>query len=156
MKQVMLITVVGLGLISSVRLVGQSNPASGTWKLNLAKSKYTSAVPAPKSLTRIVEARGDGLKITYEAVNADESRTTYGYTANFDGKEYPISGMNAADTIVLRRINADAYEGTLKKAGEVVMTVTSTVSRDGTVTVLTYQTGAKNRPTPDRSVFDKQ
>jgi hypothetical protein len=156
MKRVMLVAVVGLGLISSGQILAQSNPAVGTWKLNLTKSKYTAAVPVPKSLTRIVEARGDGVNVTYEAVNADGSSTTYGYTANFDGMEYPIYGMNGADTIVLQRINTDTYEGTLKRAGEVVMTVTSTVSRDGTVTVLTYGTGVKNQPTTDRSVFDKQ
>ena len=46
----------------------QSNPLVGTWKINLAKSKYTPG-PLPKSLTRTTEAVGQSFKTTFEGIN---------------------------------------------------------------------------------------
>src|SRR5205807_3200198 len=67
-----------------------SDPRVGTWKLNVAKSKYNPG-PAPQSQTLKVEVSGKGEKITSEVVSADGKRTTSTYTANFDGKDYPLS-----------------------------------------------------------------
>ena len=44
-------TVVALSLVTSGLLLAQSNPYIGTWKLNVAKSKYVGG-QAPKSQTR--------------------------------------------------------------------------------------------------------
>jgi hypothetical protein len=90
--------VVGAGVVS---LSAQgSDPRIGTWKLNVAKSKYSPG-PAPQSLTVKVEPSGQGgEKVTAEFVNADGTRTTVQYTeANFDGKDYPLTGSQfGADT----------------------------------------------------------
>src|SRR3989449_5876907 len=82
-----------------------SDPRIGTWKLNAAKSKYSPG-PAPQSLTVRVEPSGQGEKVTAEFVNADGTRTTTQYTANFDGKDYPLTGSRIADTVSLKRIDA--------------------------------------------------
>jgi hypothetical protein len=42
----------------------------GTWKLNVAKSKYSPG-PAPKSGTSRIEAAGAGTKVTVDQVLAD-------------------------------------------------------------------------------------
>jgi hypothetical protein len=52
-------TVVALTLTVSGLLPAQSNPSIGTWKLNLAKSKYSPG-PPPKSQTTKIEAVGMG------------------------------------------------------------------------------------------------
>jgi len=65
--------------------------------------------------------------------------------------------VNGATTIALKRINTNTYEGTFKKAGKVVMTVTYAVSQDGKATTLTARgTDAKGQPTTEVNVFDKQ
>ena len=158
-------TVAVLAALVSGRLIAQSNPAVGTWKLNLAKSK-PSAAPSAKSETRTVDALGDGLKVSYDGINAYGLSFAFSYAANFDGKENPITGsgqqwrdeqVNGATTIALKRINTNTYEGTFKKAGKVVMTVTYAVSQDGKVTTLTAKgTDAKGQPTTGVNVFDKQ
>lgn len=158
-------TVAVLAALMSGLLLAQSNPAVGTWKLNLANSK-PSTTPLAKSETRTVIAQGDGLRVSYDGINADGLSFAYGYAANFDGKANPITGsgqqwreqqVNGADTIALKRINTSTYEGTLKKAGKVVLTVTYTVSEDGKVTTLTAKgSDAKGQPTTDVNVFDRQ
>ena len=80
----------------------------------------------PKSATRTVEAQGNGEKTTCTEIGQDGSEGTYGYTANYDGKDYPISGsgrstwhhhlLNGAETIALNREGSNSYGGVLKKS----------------------------------------
>jgi hypothetical protein len=58
------VAVVVLVAMASVQIIAQTNPLLGTWKLDVAKSKYTGT-PMPKEMTRTVEADGDSVKYTY-------------------------------------------------------------------------------------------
>jgi len=149
-----LATVVTLSLVGSGLLLAQGNPFVGTWKLNVAKSKYVTA-PAPKNETRTVEAQGDGAKYSFEGVAGDGSRIAYSFTTNYDGKDSPISGVgfpNGADTIAIKRINANTATATWKKAGKVVGTNRVVVSKDGKVTTLI----SKATNASSTTVWDKQ
>ena len=135
-----------------------SDPRIGTWKLNVAKSKYSPG-PAPQSLTMKVEAAGLGEKVTAEFVSADGTRVTTGYTANFDGKDYPLTGSPIADTVSLKRVNARTTIYTDKKRGKVVqtLTLTWTVSQDGkTMTVTAKGTNAQGQAVNNMALFEKQ
>jgi hypothetical protein len=133
-----------------------NDPRIGTWKLNVAKSKYDPG-PAPKSLTLKVEAAGQGEKATTEFVNADGSRTSTVYTANFDGKDYPITGSQLADMVSLKRIDAQTTDRTDKKGGKVVQTLRRVVAKDGkTMTVTTKGTNAQGKAINNVAVFEKQ
>src|SRR5436190_11125986 len=68
-----------------------ANPAVGTWKLNVAKSKYVAGSPNKSGTTKI-EAAGTGVKVTVDAVAADGTTRHWTYTANADGKDVPITG----------------------------------------------------------------
>jgi|SRR5580704_280923 hypothetical protein len=159
MKRVL--TVVAVALLAAVgasSLQAQGNAVVGTWKLNLTKSKFDPG-PAPKSLTRKVVAEGDGLKYSFEGVSADGKPVSYGFTVKFDGKDYPITGSmpSGADTISVKRVDANNYEATLKKGGKVLSTGKVTVSADGKVTTVD-STGmtAAGAKMHDVQVYDKQ
>src|ERR1700680_4001582 len=68
----------------------QGNPDVGTWKLNLAKSKYTPG-PAPKSLTMNSEAVGQGLRVTFVGTDAEGKPTKAVYLLIYDGKPQPAT-----------------------------------------------------------------
>lgn len=153
-------------LTAGLLLAGQSNPAIGAWKLNLADSKYGSVTP-PKSATRTVEAHGEGVSVTYEFIEADGSTIKYSYEGNFDGKDAPISGsgtsgwrediVSGADTIALRAFSSNASGAVLRKSGNVVSTTRTVVSKDAKVTTITTNAAdAKGQPTKTVSVWDKQ
>jgi hypothetical protein len=128
----------------------------GTWKLNAAKSKYSPG-PAPQALTVKVEPSGQGEKVTAEFVNADGTRTTTEYTANFDGKDNPLTGSQIADTVSVKRINARTTERTDKKGGKVAQTLRRVVSQDGkTMTVTTKGTNAQGQAVNNVAVFEKE
>jgi hypothetical protein len=133
-----------------------SDPRMGTWKLNVAKSKYSPG-PAPQALTVKVEPSGQGEKATAEFVNADGTRTTTQYTANFDGKDNPLTGSQMADTVSLKRIDARTTERTDKKGDKVAQTLRRVISQDGkTMTVTTKGTNAQGQAVNNVVVFDKQ
>jgi len=132
------------------------DPRMGTWKLNVAKSKYSPG-PAPQSLTLKVEPSGQGEKVTAEFVNADGTRTTSVYTANFDGKDRPLTGSAVADTVSLKRIDARTTDRTDKKGGKVAQTLRRVVSQDGkTMTVTVKGTNAQGQAVNNIVVFQKQ
>jgi uncharacterized protein YxeA len=160
MKRILVVvTIVVMAVFMSSVLLAQSDSSVGTWKLNVAKSK-SSPVPVPQSRTVTIAAQGNGVKISANQTAADGTHTTWSVTANYDGKDNPISGTGApggADTIELKRINANTTETTWKKAGKVVSTGRSVVSKDGKVrTTTTKGTDANGKPTSGVSVYDKQ
>lgn len=110
-------------------LLAQDNPFVGTWKLNVAKSKFNPG-PAPQSGTRTWDASG---KVMVEGINAAGKTTSYGYTIKGDGKEYPTMGAipNTADKITSKKIDANTYEANFTKAGKHVETTSFKVSDGG-------------------------
>jgi hypothetical protein len=122
---------VGFGFLSQSLATAQSEiPGVGSWKLNVAKSKLGSE-PPPQSITSTIKVVGQGARMTGVRIGADGLRTECHYTANYDGKDYPITGSPNADTVSLKRIDARTIERTDKKAGKVVETSTTVFSEDG-------------------------
>jgi hypothetical protein len=152
--------VVALGVVFGadiVRLSAQaSDPRIGTWKLNVDKSKFSPG-PPPKSFTQKVEASGQGEKVTTEGVNAEGGRTpVHQYTANYDGKDYPLTGSPIADTVSLKRIDTRTTERTEKKGGKVVMTLTRVVSEDGKSMTVTVKGTNRGQKVSNVTVWEKQ
>jgi hypothetical protein len=72
------------------------------------------------------------------------------FTVAFDGKESSITGSmpGGADSIMIKRIDANTFEATLTKAGKVIGTAKSEISKDGKVTTVTAQgTNGDGQPT---------
>jgi hypothetical protein len=134
----------------------QGDSFLGTWVLNVAKSKFTPG-PPPKEDTTVYEAAGQGLKITTTGIDAAGKPTMTVYTANFDGKDYPVTGEANFDMTSLKRIDANTIEFTRKKAGKVVLTATGVVSKDGkTRTHTTTGVNAQGQKMNNILVYDKK
>jgi hypothetical protein len=116
-------------LAAGTVLLAQSNPFVGTWKLNLASSKYNPG-PAPQSQTRTWDASG---MVMVNGVGATGKPFSYGYSVKGDGKDSPTMGAipNKADMISTKKIDANTYEATFTKGGKQVETTTFTVSNGG-------------------------
>jgi hypothetical protein len=135
----------------------QSNSNVGTWKLNLAKSKYSPG-PSPKSNTLIIEAVGQGLKVTTEGVNAQGNPTKVDFgVILYDGKSYPVTGVPDYDANSSKRVNESTTEFIRTKAGKVVQTTTGVTSADGkTVSFTTTGVNAIGQQINNIAVYDKQ
>jgi len=100
-----------------------ADPQSGTWKLNTAKSSYSPG-PAAKSITLTIWAEEKSVKVHSEGIDGAGKATKVDFTANFDGKDYPATGIAAGDMVSVERVNANTLRVTMKKDGQAIMTVT--------------------------------
>ena len=150
--------VLALGLVAVIASMAsaQADPRIGTWKLNLEKSKFDPG-PAPKSDMRTYEAEGDGVKATLKLVPATEDATGMTYSAKYDGKDYPVTGTPAWDTIAIKRVDASTEEVTLKKDGKVMQNQRTVFSQGGKLMTVTGKgTNASGQPFTNLMVYDKQ
>ena len=128
----------------------------GKWKLNVEKSKFDPG-PGPKSLKLVFEPAGKGVHLKTEQVNADDSKGGVEYTANFDGKDYPLKGSPIADMTSLKRVDATTVIRIDKKDGKPVMTYRSVTTKDGkSYTVDTEGTNAKGEAVKNHLVFERE
>jgi len=100
-----------------------TDPANGTWELNLAKSTFSPG-PPPKSQTRTYEVSGGDVKCTLKGIDAEGKPMLVQYNARYDGKDYPVTDSQDFDAMSLTRVDAVTARATLKKGGEVVQTAT--------------------------------
>ena len=158
LRRLTLTAALAAGAVFAVSLGAQAtDPLIGTWKLNVAKSKYTPG-PVPKSQTVKFESSGQGVKVTVDGVNADGTRMPVTqYTANYDGKDNPITGSQDVDMVSLKRIDARTTVRTDKKGGKVLVTRTRTVAQDGKMLTITSKgTNAQGQAFNEVGVYDKQ
>lgn len=142
--------------IISPHVAAQSDPHVGTWILNVAKSNYTPG-PGPKAQTSVYAAAGEGLKVTTTGTSAEGKPTSGEFIVAFDGKDHPAKGNPDWDAVSSKRVDSHTIEFTRKKAGKVVQTATSVVSKDGkTRTVTATGTNAQGQKIKNVSVYEKK
>jgi hypothetical protein len=103
-----------------------SDPFSGTWKLNVAKSKLLA--PAPGSDTVRVEIEGNDLRIDREGVDEKGEPFKLTLQGGFDDSRYGISGFRYADAISFRRPAGRRILAEASKSGVVVAWLEAEVS----------------------------
>ena len=107
-----------------------SDRLAGTWRLNVTQSKYTSGAP-PKSQTTTLRAVEGGIQEIVDRVNADGTTTHWEVTAKYDGRDYPVKGDPARDTVALTKVDENTVTVVNKKAGAVVTRMRIVVAPDG-------------------------
>ena len=129
---------------------------SGTWKMNSAKSNYNPG-PAPKSNTVKIASDADNIKLSSDGIDAAGNPTHVEYTAKYDGQDYPITRAPNADTVTIERIDPDTLQATVKKAGQVVMTIRTVLSDNGKTRTSTFKgKDAEGHDINNVVVYDKQ
>jgi len=154
-----LLALLAVTVVVAGTLRAQIKPSfEGTWKLNLAKSKY-EGTQAPKSLTRTVTAEGTGLKYSFEGEAADGSKISYGFTSKLDGSDAALSGVGmpgGADTVALQRTSVHKMTGVLKKGGAKIGTVWTAISPDGKSVTVNTKAKIDGKEVKTQQVYDKQ
>jgi hypothetical protein len=134
----------------------EADPVIGTWKLDLAKSTFGGG-PALKSQIRTYSQSAKGITLKTKSVSADGKETATQTTYGLDGKDYPSTGNPDFDSLSGVRIDTNASEFTLKRAGKAVGTIRRTVSKDGQTLTLNYViTNANGVHLSQLTVFNKQ
>jgi len=114
------------------------DPLVGTWTLNIQRSKFRPGLP-PKSMTVTYEQVPEGLHQVSIVVLRDGTTARSEYTAGYDGKDHPITGVAKVDTVQMRQIDTLTSERIDKLAGERVQSYTRQVYADGRMMIVTQK-----------------
>jgi hypothetical protein len=156
-KLVAVVSVVVLALAGSGLAFAQTDAHMGTWKLNVAKSKFAPG-QTMKSETRTYEPTGDGYKLSGQRVDADGSTHPESFTVKYDGKDNPFTGdAYGADTLAVKLVDVNHIDATEKKGGKMLYTSKVVVSNDGRVMTITSKGKTESgQPINAVLVYDKQ
>jgi hypothetical protein len=128
----------------------------GTWKLDIAKSKYSPG-PTPKSQIAKLENADGGMKVVSDRVESDGKMTHFEWTAKFDGKDYPVKGDPGRDAVSVKKIDDYTLEMTNKKAGKATTMIKAVYSKDGKSRTETVTgTDAQGKKIKNVTLWDKQ
>jgi hypothetical protein len=132
-----------------------ANPLVGTWHLNVAKSKVRTSPPPKSAIAKVTTSKDGKISVQLSIVNAVGKKGESHYTANYDGKDYPMTGSQVFDAISLKRIDDHTDEVIYKQKGKVIRTSKRAVSSDGkTLTITDEAPGGKRASVI--SVWDRQ
>ncbi len=124
--------VAGLLVLMGQLTVAQNQRFVGTWKVDVAKSRYQPG-PGPKSETLRFEPAGEGFKVSLDGVNEQGPYHSEG-TGKFDGIDVPVAATPARQarfTYAFARIDDHTWDIVIKVNGERRILVHNVVSDDG-------------------------
>jgi hypothetical protein len=152
MKKTIAIVLFATMLLSATAFA--ADPILGTWKLNVAKSKFDPNSVLTAATRTYTEASGL-YTLEQKLVGADGKETSY--TVHYrDGKDEKNTGP-AIDATHAKKIDANTWDFDLKKDGKAVGHVHRVVSADGkTLTVHNTGTQISGVKGDQTLVFDKQ
>src|SRR5262245_40167194 len=150
-----LVFIIGLLTLASPLDDQEPAPWFGTWKLNFEKSGGNPAGRFKKVISRI-EPSQDGLKVTYDAIGVRGGVTHMEWAGKFDGRDYPVQGVDYVLTNAYTRIDDHAYQIVVKVDGALAATTKVSLTPDGkTLTTVTVE-NAQGRLVETTSVYDRQ
>ena len=103
---------------------------SGTWHLNIAKSKF-GAAGKEESETRTYDYSRGKLTMKSTSKNGAGKEITFSYSAALNGKSYPMTGNPNADSLSLTAVSGRQLKANSRFHGKLTVQSTATVSADG-------------------------
>jgi hypothetical protein len=134
---------------------------TGTWKLNVAKSRFQTSTAPRSQLVTILPDGKDGIRLNVDIVTANGDKSSIAYAAQYDGKEYPRTETGAGavpgQTVSLTRIDNRTAERIAYLKGKKLTAEKWEISGDGrTRTVTQTGVGADGKPVNNVLVYEKQ
>jgi hypothetical protein len=133
-----------------------ADPVVGTWKLNVAKSKFSAGAELTAGTRVYTEA--NGLYTLDQKLTRADGKETSNQAQYRDGKEVKqAAGGSGADATLAKKIDANTWDFDLKKDGKVVGHVRRVEAADGkTLTVHNTGTQLSGVTGDETLVFDRQ
>ena len=151
------LVLMALTLAPIITLAQQQSPLwVGTWKRNLAQSKYSGTPPTGEQSVTSESVNGR-LQITTTTITPQGQQTSNpAYQVRFDGSERTVNAQTGA-TASYKWIDARTYEGLNKVKGQPTTTVRYALADDGkTHTLTTTGKNAQGQVVNNLTVYEKQ
>jgi len=148
----------GLLLFMGQFVVAQNQLFTGSWKADVAKSRYQPGA-APRSEILRFEPVGDGFKLSLDGVN-QQGRYHSEATGKFDGVDVPVfatPARSATFTYAFSRIDDHTWDILIKVNGERRIAVRNVVSDDGkTMTSVSNAVTNQGKLASEIVLYEKQ
>jgi hypothetical protein len=142
-------------LTGPLRVVAQTS-WFGTWNVNVAKSTYAEPPPY-KRMTCRIEPWEEGVRVTYDMVRTRGGITHLEWTGRFDGRDYPVQGVDYVLTNAYNRIDDRTYEVIQKVDGQVTAIARATIAHDSSsITTTTRGKDARGQEVTTTVVYEKR
>jgi hypothetical protein len=142
--------------LSVAQAAPADDPILGTWKLDVARSKFTPG-PGWQSQIRVYKAAPAGVSVAWTGIDGGGQTMRVSYTYSYDGRNYPMAGSASYDTLNAVRIDAWTVRSEEKRDGKPVGIAVRKVSPDGKVLTITDEgTNRKGQAFSQLLVFDRQ
>ena len=123
----------------------QQAPWIGTWQQVPPETKWFDPWPYQKVTLRI-EPSDEGLRVVYDMVRRRGGMQHMEWSGRFDGRDYPVQGVDYVLTNAYRKLSDRGYEIVVRVDGRAAAVATAVVSSDGqTLNVDTKEQDAKGR-----------
>jgi hypothetical protein len=149
---------IALALTAPLAALAADN-SLGTWKVNVAASKYTPAPWPVKALTMVREAVPGGVKVTSTGERTDGTAINTNYVANYDGTPGGVLGKGAPyDSVSIKKVDDNTFTYEAKSvAGKYSASGRVVISSDGkTMTLTATGTDIDGKEMALTLVYDKQ
>ena len=152
------------GFSRTVRAEEQA-PWFGTWQQVPPDKKWFDPWPYQKVTLRIEplavsgfsRTEDDGLRVVYDMVRRRGGITHMEWTGRFDGRDYPVQGVDYVLTNAYRQLSDRSYEIVLKVDGRMAAIATTVVAPDGrTLTVDTREQDTHGRPVSTTATYHRR
>ena len=150
--------VFGLMILGFVSAASAADVYTGTWKLNVAKSKYSPG-PAPKAVTVVIAEKGADFSLSATGTDGADKPISVKYTFGMKGGPlaYTEGAPTNGATVVMKRPNTNTLVGTSTLSGKETGTSTTVVAADGKSFTRTVKTtNAEDKPVNNTEIYDKQ
>ena len=129
----------------------------GSWRLNLERSTYRPG-PAPyRRATYRIEPHAGGVRVVYDMVRPRGGVTHLEWSGQFDGRDYPVQGVEEFVTNAYQRIDARTYDVITKVDGRPAATSRAVLSADGrSITTTTAGRDSRGVDTTTITVYERQ
>ena len=129
----------------------------GSWRLNLDKSTYRPGPPPDRRATYRIEPVASGVRVVYDMVRPRGGVTHLEWTGQFDGRDYPVQGVEEYVTYAYQRIDDRTYDVITKLDGRPAATSRAELSADGqSITTTTAGRDSRGVDVTTITVYERQ
>jgi len=133
------------------------SPWFGTWLWDASRSSSGASPQRYKRITLKIEPWKDGLRVIYDMVGTRGVVNHIEWSGRFDGKDYPVQGVDYVLTNAYSLRNDHAFAITVKVDGNPAATADVTISGDGgTLTSVTSERDPQGKEVQSTSVYVKK
>jgi hypothetical protein len=150
--------VLGLTLLSLRGTLLAADVFTGTWKLNIARSKFAAGTEV-KEVTAVVAEQGANLEVTVKGTAGDGKPISVKYTFPVRGgaASYTEGAPASGATATIKRVNASTIDSTSSLNGKDVGSTHAVVSADGkTLTRVVKGVDAQGKAFQNTEVYERQ